>query len=152
MHPNLSLIGLYAVSNITIIGLQPPCRMQMGHNDGRAPEHARSPGAAGAEGLGQHNRDFLIIQWPLFHWNYFQNEQRLKSIPHTPQILAFTHQRGTQQLEKVMAFSSAEKSHFKFISIIMSLVNNFVRKIYLHTSHLCFHVIFELPINSGFYG
>lgn len=49
-----------------------------------------------------------------------------------------------------MAFSSSEKSHFKFISIIMSLVNNFVRKIYLHTSHLCFHVIFEFPINNGF--
>lgn len=34
----------------------------------------------------------------------------------------------------------------------MSLVNNFVRKIYLHTSHLCFHEISELAINNGLCG
>lgn len=106
----------------------------------------------GAHGLTHHNRDFLIIQWPLFHCNHFQNKQHLKSIPDTPQILAFAHWRGTEQLYKVMSFGSSEKSHLKFISIIMSLVNNFVRKIYLHASHLCFHVVSELPINKGLCG
>lgn len=72
-----------------------------------------------------------------------------KLIPHTPQILAFAHQRGTQQLEKVVAFSSPEKSHFKFISIIMSLANDLVRKIYLHTSYLCFPDIFSTSHKQG---
>lgn len=50
-----------------------------------------------------------------------------------------------QQLLEAMAFNSSEKPHFKFISIIMSLASDFVSKIYLHASHLCFHVISVLP-------
>lgn len=120
--------------------------MQMGPNEGRAPERG-----AGAEGLLRRNGHFLTTQWPLFPWNYFQNKQHLKSIPHTPQMLAFAHQRRTR-LWEVVVFSSSVKSHLKFISIVMSPANNPVRKIYLHTSHLCFHVISALPINTGFYG
>lgn len=93
-----------------------------------------------------------MILWPLFHWSYCQNKQHLRSIPHTPQMLAFALWRGTEQLYRVMALSSSEKSHLKFISIIMSLANNFVRKTYLHTSHLCFHVVSELAINNRLCG
>lgn len=90
-----------------------------------------------------------MVPWPWFHWNCSQNEQQLRSIPHTPRMVAFALGRGTEQLCRVMALSSSEKSHLRFISIIMSLVNNFVRKTYLHPSHLCFHVVSELPPDSS---
>lgn len=135
------------MSNITITRLQPLCRMQMGHNEGR--DLSVEPQPRAARGLTHHNSDSLIIQWPLFHCNCFQNKQHLKSIPDAPRIVAFADGRGTEQLHKVMSFGSSEKSHLKFISIIMSLANGFVRKTYLHSSHLCFHVVSELAINAG---